>query len=101
MRPSYPFRPQAANTASLAVTTSSDRVAITGNPTQVRLRTNGADAVAFITFGDSTVTAATATGIPLGPGAIEVFSVPLNATHIAAITASGTATLYVTPGEGA
>jgi hypothetical protein len=37
----------------------------------------------------------------MGPGSIEVFSVPLNATHVAAITASGTATLYVTPGSGA
>jgi hypothetical protein len=101
MRHPLPFRPQPVNSTTLSVTTSSDRVGIPGNPSQVRLSTNGADSVCFIEFGDSSVTAAsTGTSMRLGPGAIEVFSVPVNATHIAAKTAAGTATLFITPGEG-
>jgi hypothetical protein len=102
MRHPLSFRPQPTNSTTLSVTASSDRVGIPGSPSQVRLSTNGTDSVCFIEFGDSNVTAvSTGTSMRLGPGAIEVFSVPLNATHIAAKTASGTATLYITPGEGA
>jgi hypothetical protein len=43
---------------------------------------------------------ATLGGTPINDGAAQVFSVPLNATHVAAITATGTATLYITPAEG-
>jgi hypothetical protein len=102
MRPAYPFRPiTGAQSTTLSVSTSSNRVAIPSNPMQVRLSTNGADAVCFVEFGDSSVTAAASTGMRMGPGSIEVFSIPLGATHVAAITASGSATLYVTPGAGA
>lgn len=56
-------------------------------------------AIAFVEFGASTVTATTAK-MPVLPGTVEIFYVG-GKTHIAAITASGAATLYVTPGEGA
>ena len=96
-----PFRPQATGSTSLAVTAASGSVAIPGAaPTEVRLSIPATDSAAFIEFGTSTITAATATGMRIAPGAVEVFRVPLNATHIAAITASGTATLYITSGEG-
>ena len=102
MRPSYPFRPYTPS-VSLSVTSSSGSVAIPASgPTQARLSTNSTDSVCFVKFGTSGVSAASdGTDMRLGPGAIEVFSVPLNATHIAAKTASGTATLYITGGEGA
>jgi hypothetical protein len=100
-----PFTPAPAATASIAVTTSNARAAIKQQPTgahQLRLF-NAGTATAFWTFGDGAVTAAT-TDIPLPSGAIEVVTIPnaTNAptTHIAAIAASGTATLYLTTGQG-
>lgn len=59
---------------------------------------NGTNVVVFIKFGTSAVTAAL-TDLPIPPGGVEVFSVGA-ATHIAGITASGTGTLYATPGMG-
>src|SRR5688500_609681 len=102
MRHSLSFKPQAASSTTLSVTSASGNVAIPGNPTQVRLSTDVGDAVCFIDFGTSGVAAVSSgASMRLGPGAIEVFTVPLNATHVAAKTAAGTATLYITPGEGA
>lgn len=101
-QPTRPFRPQATGGASLAVSNSTGSVAIPGSaPTHVRLHTKTTDADCFIEFGTSGVVAATATGMVFGYGSTEYIPVPLNATHIAAITASGTATLYVHAGEGA
>jgi hypothetical protein len=85
-------------TASLAVTTSTGRVALAADASTVRLY-NAGTATAFVKFGDVTVTAAT-TNMPIPAGAIEAFRPPGASTHIAAITSSGTATLYVTSGEG-
>jgi hypothetical protein len=101
MRPAYPFSPQAGNSITRSVSTSSASVAIPGDPTRVRLLTKPTDSPVWVEFGTSGVTASTSTSMRLNAGAIEVFSVPLNVTHIAAITDSGSATLYITPGEGA
>jgi hypothetical protein len=104
MRPSYPFKPHTPS-ISLSVTSSSGSVAIPASkPTQVRLSTDGGDSVCYVKFGDSSVTAASdGTDMRIGPGTIEIFSVPYyqGVTHVAAKTASGTATLYITGGEGA
>ncbi len=90
------------STVNLAVTTSSGRVALTTvkSSSSVRVYNAGA-ATAFVQFGDSTVAAATATSIPIPSGAIEVFGIGEAITHVAGITASGTATLYCTSGLGA
>ena len=79
--------------------------------TQVRIHNSGA-VTAFVTF--STVSGAdaqskavipTGTGAnskfcwPIPPGAIEIFTAPPSA-YWSAITASGSADLYLTPGEG-
>lgn len=100
VQPIHPFKPAATGGTSLAVSGSSDRVAISNLPTVVRVRTKPADADCFLEFGNSSVTASTTTGYALGAGAVEFLKVPIGATHLAAITASGTATLYVHSGEG-
>lgn len=96
-----PFTPT-GSTVNLAVTGSTGAVALgtlgQGGST-VRIYNAGA-ATVFINFGISTVEAATATSIPVPAGAIEVYSVGPSVTHVAGITASGTATLYATLGQG-
>lgn len=67
------------------------------------LVTNGGTVLAFVDFGDSNVTASSAdTPIPGGgQRVIRVKNAPASpVTHAAAITASGTATIYFTPGDG-
>lgn len=98
-----PFSP--GPTSTLGVTAASGRVALaTPRGAQIRVVSAPGGQTAFIKFGDSTVTAAV-TDMPILPGAIETFTVPLATpqalfTHVAAITASSTATLYFTSGDG-
>lgn len=100
-----PFTPTDDATASIAVTTASASAAIKRQPTgahQIRLYNAGA-ATLFWAFGDAAVTASL-TDVPLPPGAIEVITLANAAnapiSHIAAITPSGSATLYATTGQG-
>ena len=100
-----PFTPVDDATASVAATTTSDRAALKQQPTgghQLRLYNAGASTV-FWAVGNSAVTAAL-TDIPLPSGAIEVVTLANGtsgaATHVAAITQAGTATLYATTGQG-
>lgn len=95
----------AGDTVTRSVTTSSARVALTQAPSSPAELTvivfNEGPSTAFVKFGSSTVTAAVASGHPIAAGASEVFSVNATAnTHLAAITAASTATLYVTSGAG-
>ena len=98
-----PFAP--GTTVSLAVTSASSRVALTGAEAGVQAKTvrihNAGPFTAFIKFGDSTITAAT-TDMPIPAGAIENFNLPNSASnwYVAGITANGTATLYATVGTG-
>jgi hypothetical protein len=46
------------------------------------------------------ITGAVATGYPVLSGQTKVVTVPANVTHVATITGSGTATVYVTLGQG-
>ena len=97
-----PFTP--GTTVSLAATTSTGRVALTGASGKIKqqLRLYNAGSVAvFINLGGSTVTAAV-TDMPVPAGYTEVISIPPGdgARYIAGITASGTATLYATVGDG-
>jgi hypothetical protein len=100
-----PFNPLDDATASISANTTSVRAAIARQPMgahQLRLHNAGASTV-FWAAGDAAVSAAV-TDIPLPAGAIEVVTVTnpgaQGATHIAAITASGTASLYLTTGQG-
>jgi len=56
---------------------------------------------AFVTFGTSTVVATLANGTPYPSGAVGKLNAENN-TYVAAIcsTAAGTATVYITAGEG-
>lgn len=97
--PSPSFSPSPGGTVTLAVTTTTARVALLGTQRpdrRVRLRNSGANDLFFI-FGDATVTAAT-TDTPLAAGATEVFDVGADKSNVAAITAVGTATLQATTG---
>lgn len=96
----FTARPASTVNATADNSTGSTAVAITpGVNPHVRVRNAGSVDV-FVEFGGTDVTAATTTGLPLGPGGVEVFGLPNGATHFAAITASGSAVVYVTPGAG-
>lgn len=89
-------------TKNLSASGTSSRVAL---PVWTRPRTvrvyNAAAVSVFIEFGDSTVAAVAATSMPVGPGATEFFDVGPGVTYAAAITASGSGTVYFTEGQGA
>jgi len=97
-----PFFP--GTTVSLAVTTSTGNVSLTGadgkGKRQLRLYNAGSVAV-FIRIGVTGVVAAV-TDMPIPPGAVEVITLrdASGQMFLAGITASSTATLYATVGEG-
>lgn len=100
------FTPLADTVALASQDNSSDRVALgvpSGWSSALTLRVvNDTDKTLFIKPGNSTVTAAAATDNPVLPGSDITFTInPVN-THVAAITASGTATgsIYFTLGRG-
>jgi hypothetical protein len=96
MRPLAP----AARTALIDVSSSSQAVLVTANSgiAQVRVMNNGS-ATAWIAFGTTiSVAAAVATGIPIGPGLSEIFTVPDGPVYAAAIAAASTGKIYFTPG---
>jgi hypothetical protein len=104
-RPLQPFAPFAASTKALAVTNSSANAQLPANTRQVMLTTILNDAMIFVEFGGTSVSAVVPSGsmlggTPINGGDAQMFSVPPNATYVAAITSTGTATLYITPGEG-
>lgn len=91
-----PFSPGA--NASIAVTTTTGNVAITGVGSVLRLA-NVTSVECFVAFGTSAITATTGSFSVPGNTAIFV-SVSDAVTHVAAITASGTATLRISRGDG-
>ena len=95
------FVPNTASTVTVAATTTSGstQVALIGNGRNV-LITNAGTATAFVELGSSSATAATTTGLPVLSGEILCLGRPDASTHAVAITASGTATVYVTTGDG-
>jgi hypothetical protein len=92
-----PFAIPAA-AVTLAVTTTTGSVALAGTGSALRV-CNVGGAECFLAAGSSTVTATTAS-MSVPAGAIETFTIPITATHVAAITASGTTTLRLARGEG-
>lgn len=97
-----PFGP-VGNTVNLAVTGTTDRVAVTrsGIGTQsIRVLNIGTQTV-FINIGSSTVTAALATSMPVFPGTVETFLLKNDQTHVAAIASAAGSTIYITTGESA
>lgn len=98
------FDPMPASTITISVTNSSSATAIPIPSTSpgsltVRVYNAGAQTV-FIKFGlGGAITASSTADMPIPNGNTETFSIGAS-DHIAAITASSTATLYVTPGRG-
>ena len=93
------FNPVTAGTVSITVGASTANVAlgVTTALKQIRVMNNGS-ATVWIEFGGSSITAAGNTGIPVAPGATEVFTT--NGTYAAAIAAGATGIVYFTPGTG-
>lgn len=98
---SQPFTPLPGSTVLIDVSSSTQAKALTTvNPgTSIRVCNDGT-ATAWIDFGNSTVTTAATTGIPIGAGVVEIYAVPSGATHVAAIAASTTGKIYFTTGNG-
>ena len=99
-----PFAPLPAGTVNIDVSSSSGRVAITGTAENIRIFNDGT-ATAWVTFGNASVTAAVATGMPVGPGVCEVVGLALSnvnrdTLNVAAIAAGATGKIYFTPGAG-
>lgn len=88
----------AGSTQAIAATTTSANMVLGAAATGVLQIANTGTVVAFIALGTSAQTATTAS-YPILPGATVVISGG-SATNIAAMTATGTATLYVSRGTG-
>lgn len=93
------FVPNSAGTATLSATATTGSAALVGNGPNL-LVTNAGTATVFVELGVSGVTATVAAGLPILSGMCMALGRPPRATHIAGITASGTATVYVTTGDG-
>lgn len=95
-----PFRP-AGSTVNIDVSGSSQAVLI-GSCDSIRIMNDGT-ATVWLRFGDATVTATTATGMPVGPGVTEVIEFEQGLGQpisVAAIAAGATGKIYFTPGIG-
>lgn len=105
-----PFIPKAgAATKRITAATGTANISIgLVAPNDVVRIYNAGSAIAYVAFGDSTVTAtvptagSTAGSMPCGSGITEVQGIGLSGATIygAAITASSTADLYFTLGDG-
>lgn len=88
--------PVNGGTISISASTSNARTAL-GAALGTTLRiVNSGSVVTFVKFGDSTVTA-TSADLPLLGNTSVVVAIPTGTTYVAALTASSTATVYVTP----
>lgn len=91
------FAPSGSPTVLLAASTTTSSASLDPNSSTVRVVNVGAS-MAFIKFGTGALTA-TAADMPIASGATETFT-KATADKVAAITSTGTATLYFTNGEG-
>jgi hypothetical protein len=66
---------------------------------QVRIVSASGNALIYIAFGASGVTA-TSASLPVVGGSSEVFTIPETSNYISALSAGGAPTLYVTAGFG-
>lgn len=98
--PDRVFIPFDDETKSLSVGTSSTRVAFNAEHRGSNCRVcNVGDEMIFVKFGDASVVADT-NDIPVPANWVELFGVPNDATHCAAIAGVGGNTMYITPGDG-
>jgi hypothetical protein len=92
--------PISATTASARTALSTDTAVQNEYPRIVSIASRTGDSDVWVTFGNSAVAATTTTGIIVHGGTARGFRVPASATHVAAITATGTATVNVVNGRG-
>ena len=95
---SEPFTPAGTVSRTVSGSTASVALAKGSRAGTVLISSLAANAVAFIEFGNSDVTASLTTSTPILPGTQRVFTVGNNVTHMAAIGTAGT--LYATVGAG-
>lgn len=88
-------------TYSLSATTASANVAVAPANTYNTIRIVNLGVVpVYINFGTASTVAATISNMCVLPGSVELFFIDYLITYIAAITASGNATLNITLGTG-
>lgn len=80
--------------ATISASTTSARTAYPSSNLQFVRVFNEGTTTAYLKTGDSTVTATAGGGVFLGGGKSSIFQIGLNDTHLAAILASGTGTIY-------
>lgn len=94
-----------SDTVTASATTTTSNVALGAFTSiaggSVRVANIAAGGTVFIKFGDATVTATTAAGMPVFAGAVETFQLGPKDTYAAVITGLGTSTVYFTVGQGA
>lgn len=95
--PNMRFRPLGP-TVKIAATTANAQQTI-GKGNRIRVANPGTVAV-FFAYGPAAQTASITTSMPILPGTVETFECTTEDTFLAGITISGSADLYVTPGEG-
>lgn len=97
------FRGNGDASSKITVSSSSQRVAINGNPDSIRICNLGT-ATVWIKFGDSTVTADATNDMPIpGNGFTEVQrygNADGSVLYVAAIAAGSTGDIWFTPGSG-
>lgn len=96
-----PYTPNTAGTvtATVAATTANIPLSKTAVNQQIMVQSLAANAIAFIEFGSASVVAAVATGTPILPGQIYLFTVGQSVTNVATIGTVAN-TLYFTSGYG-
>jgi hypothetical protein len=101
----HAFQPKPASTVGILASNASANIQVQSGQTSrhMRVANESTTTWAYVEFGESGVTASapgnpTAGSMGIPPGGVEIFSGPHQ--YMAAITASGTAQLRVTPGEG-
>lgn len=93
-----PFQP-GGPTVTLSATATTSRVQVQPSANNKSIRVYNAGNVAvFMTCGDVAVVATTAAGMPIAPGTVEIIGCAQ--PYVAGIAASGTASVYLTPGSG-
>lgn len=93
------FSPSATVTLSGTTTTSNIILPVSAGSRQVLCQNAGA-VPAFVEFGTSSVAATVAASTPILAGGSRLFTIGSAVTHVATITGSSTATVYVTAGRG-
>jgi hypothetical protein len=92
-----PFAPDSNGTQTVSATTTSASVTVSAYSSAVMI-TNAGTGTAFVRFGTGAQTATTA-DTPILPSMYYVLSKGQNTT-VAVVCGTGTATVYVTTGEG-